>query len=133
MGVLQQYLNCLNSFSSRRHLAKESKREKGLKHCSCCVPIVCCECKAQQQYLKGSSSEAPFWLTKLVYKPASHEAFLFSTHSQSYLSSPVAKKPCNAISNLLHFSTETASELHFYSPTLCFAVLLVTNCAPVYF
>lgn len=109
----------LELFFIQKALGQREQKGNGLKHCSCCVPIVCCECKAQQQYLKGRFSDAPFWLTKRVYKPASHEAFLFSTHSQSYLSFPVAKKPCNAISNLLHFSSETASELHFFFHRVC--------------
>lgn len=98
----------------QKALGQREQKGNGLKRCSCCVPIVCRECKAQQRYLKGRSSDAQFWHTKLVYKPASHEAFLFSAHSQSYLSFPVAKKPCNAISKLLHFRTETASELQFF-------------------
>lgn len=113
MEVLHQYLYCFKCFIQKA-LGQREQKGNGLKRCSCCVPIVCRECKAQQPYLKGRSSDAQFWHTKLVYKPASHEAFLFSAHSQSYLLFPVAKKPCNAISKLLHFRTETASELHFF-------------------
>lgn len=136
-GSSSTVFKLLELFFIQKALGQREQKGNGLKHCSCCVLIVCCECKAQQQYLKGRSSDAPFWLTKLFYKPASHEAFLFSTHSQSYLSFPAAKKPCNASSNVLHFSTDTASELLcfflFFPPSLYFSVLLVTKCIPVYF
>lgn len=129
MEVPHQYLNyCF----IQKALGQREQKGNGLKCCSCCVPIVCRECKAQQPYLKGRSSDAQFRHTKLVYKSASHEAFLFSAHSQTYLSFPVAHKPCNAISKLLHFRTETASELHFFPHRDCLSVLVVTKWVAVY-
>lgn len=70
--------------------------------------------------LSGTSSVIQIWQTKLVYMPASHEVSLFFIGCQSSPSLPVAVKPCNAISQLLHFNTaqvlQNSSHDVFLSP-----------------
>lgn len=64
-GSSSAVFKLLELFFIQKALGQRDQKGNGFKHCSCCVPIVCCECKAQQQHLKGRSSDAPFWLTKL--------------------------------------------------------------------
>lgn len=60
------------------------------------------------QELSGTFLVIQICHTKPVYKPASHEASLFFIGCQSSPSLPVAVKPCNGISQLLHFNTVRA-------------------------